>query len=277
MPSRSLSRNSIRLKCEPTATIRLAPRSNATSIATSSLVPGRGQQLVLEPQPLEALAPRRRAVLIGVHDQLRAAASAPGPRRSPCRRSRGRASAPPRAARRRRRPRRPAPGAGRGCTGAARAGRACSRCRARRSARGGRGTPCAGPGSPGARRGCSPSSRMCSSVFSAKSSIASPMRCCCSRGDAAQLGDAQHPPLGQRRRRARSRCCRGPSPGRRRESCSNSGASDRVDERDAGARQDQRPRVRDSGCWSTSRRSRPPSPRSRRGPRPPCGRGRRGR
>ena len=168
-------------------TIRLAPQLERDQHRDVLARARRGQQLVLEPEPLEPLAPGRRAVLVGVHDQLRAAASAPGPRRSPCRRSRGRASGPPRAARRRRRPRRPAPGAGRGCTAAARAGRAGSRCRARRSARGGRGTPCAGPGSAGARRGCPPRRGCASSVFSAKSWIASPIRCCCSRAMLRQL------------------------------------------------------------------------------------------
>ena len=45
MPLRFLSRNSIRLKCEPTITISSAPFSAATSIATSSLVAGAGTTL----------------------------------------------------------------------------------------------------------------------------------------------------------------------------------------------------------------------------------------
>ena len=45
MPARFLSRNSTRLKCEPTETISSAPFSAAISIATSWLVPGAGTSL----------------------------------------------------------------------------------------------------------------------------------------------------------------------------------------------------------------------------------------
>ncbi len=74
MPLRLRSRNSTRLNCEPTETIRRAPFSAAISIATSWLVPGRGHELERQPQLLQAVAPGRAAVGVGVHDQLGAAA-----------------------------------------------------------------------------------------------------------------------------------------------------------------------------------------------------------
>ena len=74
IPARFLSRNSTRLKCEPTVTISSAPFSAAISIATSSLVAGAGTSLYVRPSSLEALAAGRAAVRVGVHHQLGAAA-----------------------------------------------------------------------------------------------------------------------------------------------------------------------------------------------------------
>ena len=60
MPARFFSRNSTRLKCDPTATISSAPFSAATSIATSSLVAGAGTSLYFRPSASSRSRPGAR-------------------------------------------------------------------------------------------------------------------------------------------------------------------------------------------------------------------------
>ena len=48
--------------------------------------PGRGDDLVLQPEPVEPLCPGRAPVPVGVDEQLRARAQGARPRPSPCRR-----------------------------------------------------------------------------------------------------------------------------------------------------------------------------------------------
>ena len=95
-------------------------------------------------------------------------------------------------------------------------------------------------------------------------------------GDVAQLGDAQHPPLGQDAVGADH----GAAADRHRvavgELLEQRGVH-RVHERDACTRQDQRPRVRVAAAGRRRDVHDRLHARSRRGPRPPCGRGRRGR
>src|SRR5207248_3367723 len=57
MPARSRSRNSIRLKCVPTATISSAPFSYASSSATSSLIPGAATSFGSRPSCSRRAAP----------------------------------------------------------------------------------------------------------------------------------------------------------------------------------------------------------------------------
>ena len=61
----------------PTATIRLGAALECDQHRDVLARSRGGQQLVLEPERFEALAPRRGAVLIGVHDQLGAAGQDP--------------------------------------------------------------------------------------------------------------------------------------------------------------------------------------------------------
>jgi hypothetical protein len=57
IPARSRSRNSIKLKCVPTATISSAPFSNASRSAMSSLIPGAETVEYLRPSPSSRAAP----------------------------------------------------------------------------------------------------------------------------------------------------------------------------------------------------------------------------
>ena len=70
MPARLRSMNSTRLKCVPTATISSAPRSCASSSATSSLIPGAETVANGSPSALEALGAGRPPVRVRVHEQL---------------------------------------------------------------------------------------------------------------------------------------------------------------------------------------------------------------
>ena len=71
MPERSRSRNSIRFRCVPTATISSAPFSNASSSARSSLIPGAGTVWYGDAEPVEPRSARRVAVAaVRVDDDL---------------------------------------------------------------------------------------------------------------------------------------------------------------------------------------------------------------
>ena len=93
----------------------------------------------------------------------------------------------------------------------------------------------------------SPSSRMCVSVFSAKSWIASPIRCCCSRAVRVSSSMVSRLALGQHAVRAGDRSAANGHGVAVRELLEERGA-DRVHQAHAGAREDQRARVRVAGA-----------------------------
>ena len=76
MPPRPLSRNSTRVAWVPTATMRRAPFSSASSIAMSSLVADAGKVIASTPRSCTRGEPGRAAVGVGVDDDLGAAGAA---------------------------------------------------------------------------------------------------------------------------------------------------------------------------------------------------------
>ena len=245
MPRRFLSRNSTRLNCEPTETISAAPFSCAISIAMSWLVPGRGHDLVRQPEPLESARARARGRRRrrGRRARRRSAASPRTP--SPCRRRSCRAGSPPRGSRWRRRRRRRARAARRGCRGAAR----CRSALVVDAADDDQRRPVAEVGVEArqldlAGRAARCSSTMCSTVLRANASSASPI----SRAAPLGRGAAPRRVLQVAARRAARR---GPSTSPPRSSTRSPSLTrveervvGQVDERDARLDEQQRPHVR---------------------------------